>query len=84
MAPKGSQSEEGTTNRASVAQRVFGPLVLALSGSQRTGYWCCAEVSLFFPLLGGREEERVMKMILGRSGKVFHFSVAPNLGLGPT
>lgn len=84
MAPKGSQSEEGTTNRASVAQRVFGPLVLALGGSQRTGYLVLRGSFTFFPALGGREEERVMKMILGRSGKVFHFSVAPNLGLGPT
>lgn len=54
VAPKGSQSEEGTTNRASVAQRVFGPLVLALGGSQRTGYLVVRGSFTFFPALGGK------------------------------
>lgn len=37
VAPNGSQSEEGTINWALVAQRVFGPLVLDLGGSQCAG-----------------------------------------------
>lgn len=83
VAPEGSEGEEGTTNWALVMQLSWDRGLQLSATVSAQGFWCCAAVSPFFHSWGKGRRKRVVKMILGRSGKVvLLFDVVPNQGFG--